>query len=186
MNAHHLFHWHGKGVKGIVVAQILFGGTGNLRRSESSLKSSGCTPAASNLRRYIGTFSYACLSVHFRRCVCNACNSSTDAVSIGSSFVLVIIVGYSQVDMLKHAPESWRCPDRHRCTWCTMRNDRYADAAHGWQPVPRAPLIPNGWPKAIAPPLGLTCGASSGSPNSRSTPNARAANASFSSITSIS
>jgi len=37
--------------------------------------------------------------------------------------------------MLKHAPESWRCPDRHRCTWCTMRNDRYADAAHGWQPV---------------------------------------------------
>ena len=28
MNAHHLFHWHGKGVKGIVVAQILFGGTG--------------------------------------------------------------------------------------------------------------------------------------------------------------
>ena len=26
MNAHHLFHWHGKGVKGIVVAQILLGG----------------------------------------------------------------------------------------------------------------------------------------------------------------
>ena len=97
-NAHHLLHRHREGIEGIVVAQILFGGTGNFCRSFNSRKSSGCTPAASNLRRYIGTFSYACFSVHFRRWVCRACNSSRDAVSIGSNFVVVIIVGYSQVN----------------------------------------------------------------------------------------
>src|SRR3972149_2547410 len=45
--------------------------------------------------------------------------------------------------------------------------------------------MPSGWPSAMAPPLGLTCSASSGSPSMRSTAKAWAANASLSSITSI-
>src|SRR5262245_20461343 len=48
----------------------------------------------------------------------------------------------------------------------------------------RAPLIPSGWPSAMAPPFGFTCSASSGSPRSRSTARAWAANASLSSTTS--
>src|SRR5437899_3313871 len=47
------------------------------------------------------------------------------------------------------------------------------------------PLAPSGWPMAIAPPLGLTCGASSGIPRSRRTASACEAKASFSSMTSI-
>ena len=48
----------------------------------------------------------------------------------------------------------------------------------------RAPLAPKGCPRAIAPPLGFTCVASSGIPNSRSTASACDANASFNSTTS--
>src|SRR5664280_866727 len=48
----------------------------------------------------------------------------------------------------------------------------------------RAPLMPSGCPSAMAPPLGLTCSASSGSPSCRSTASDWAAKASFSSTTS--
>ncbi len=48
----------------------------------------------------------------------------------------------------------------------------------------RAPVIPRGWPSAMAPPLALTCSASSGRPSSRRTASPCEANASFSSITS--
>lgn len=50
----------------------------------------------------------------------------------------------------------------------------------------RAPDIPSGWPSAIAPPLGFICSASSGRPRSRNTARAWEANASLSSMTSIS
>ena len=39
-------------------------------------------------------------------------------------------------------------------------------------PAMRAPDMPSGWPSAIAPPFGLTCSASSGSPRPRSTASA--------------
>ncbi|MNR11030.1 hypothetical protein D3C85_1273110 [compost metagenome] len=48
----------------------------------------------------------------------------------------------------------------------------------------RTPLMPNGCPSAMAPPFGLTCAASSASPNSRNTANPWLAKASLSSITS--
>ena len=48
----------------------------------------------------------------------------------------------------------------------------------------RAPVMPNGWPKAIAPPLGLMRGSSSGRFQLRMQARLWAANASFSSITS--
>ena len=54
------------------------------------------------------------------------------------------------------------------------------------RPTLRAPLMPSGWPRAMAPPLAFTCSASSGSPRSRVTARAWAAKASFSSITSMS
>ena len=44
--------------------------------------------------------------------------------------------------------------------------------------------MPSGWPSAIAPPLGLTCSASSGRPRLRVTASAWAAKASLSSMTS--
>ena len=44
--------------------------------------------------------------------------------------------------------------------------------------------MPSGWPSAIAPPFGLTCSASSGSPSWRRQASACEANASLSSITS--
>src|SRR5690606_3187985 len=44
----------------------------------------------------------------------------------------------------------------------------------------RAPLIPSGCPRAIAPPYGLTCSASSGRPSSRKQASDCAANASLS------
>ena len=46
----------------------------------------------------------------------------------------------------------------------------------------RAPDMPSGWPSAMAPPLGLTCSASSARPSWRSTARAWLAKASFSSI----
>src|SRR3989304_4805296 len=49
----------------------------------------------------------------------------------------------------------------------------------------RAPPTPGGWPGATPPPFGLTWGASSGRPSSRITASPWAANASFSSMTSI-
>src|SRR5262249_1451751 len=48
----------------------------------------------------------------------------------------------------------------------------------------RAPDMPSGWPRAMAPPFGLTKSASSGSPSWRRQASAWAANASLSSITS--
>ncbi|MNE59796.1 hypothetical protein D3C80_1549140 [compost metagenome] len=44
--------------------------------------------------------------------------------------------------------------------------------------------MPSGWPSAMAPPLGLTCGASSARPSSRSTARPWLAKASLSSMTS--
>ncbi len=58
-------------------------------------------------------------------------------------------------------------------------------AARAAERTSRAPLIPSGWPSAIAPPLGLTRGSLSLSPSSRRHAIACAANASLSSITSI-
>ncbi len=60
--------------------------------------------------------------------------------------------------MLKHAPESWRCPDRHRCTCAQCVTTVTPMQLMAGSQCQRAPLIPNGWPKAIAPPLGLTVG----------------------------
>ena len=50
-------------------------------------------------------------------------------------------------------------------------------------PTIRAPVIPKGWPSAIAPPLGFTRASSSAIPSPRKTANPCAAKASFSSIT---
>ncbi|MCY1528410.1 hypothetical protein D9M68_635140 [compost metagenome] len=50
--------------------------------------------------------------------------------------------------------------------------------------IRRAPLAPSGWPRAMAPPLGLTLSLSSAMPSSRITARPCAAKASFSSMTS--
>ena len=50
----------------------------------------------------------------------------------------------------------------------------------------RAPLMPSGWPSAIAPPFGFTFSLSSGKSNDRVTASACAAKASFNSSRSIS
>ena len=79
-----------------------------------------------------------------------------------------------------------RCPARRRCTSCTARTCRGSSCSWFTAVVAsRAPLAPSGWPSAIAPPFGLTRGSSSAMPRSRSTARPCAANASFSSITSI-
>ena len=50
----------------------------------------------------------------------------------------------------------------------------------------RAPVIPYGWPSAIAPPCGFSLSLNGSTPSSRHTGSTCAANASFSSITSTS
>ncbi|MCY1442652.1 hypothetical protein D9M71_590290 [compost metagenome] len=57
-------------------------------------------------------------------------------------------------------------------SWCTAVRTR------------RAPLAPSGWPRAMAPPFGLTRASSSAMPRSRVTARPWAAKASFSSMTS--
>ena len=83
------------------------------------------------------------------------------------------------------AQEEPRCPGPRRCTSCTAPSPRRASASSSAAVrASRAPLMPSGWPSAIAPPFGLTWSASSGRPRSRSTARAWAAKASFSSTTS--
>ena len=68
------------------------------------------------------------------------------------------------------ARSPWRCPGRRRCTWRRGRSGRRGAGAPRWRSATRrAPDMPSGWPSAIAPPFGLTCGASSGRPSSRRT-----------------
>src|SRR6266516_2210171 len=66
-----------------------------------------------------------------------------------------------------------------------VRPSRPPDFSSWWVTVnaSRAPDMPSGCPSAIAPPLGLTCPASSGNPSCRSTASDWAAKASLSSIT---
>ena len=58
-----------------------------------------------------------------------------------------------------------RCPGRRRCTWWprARRAPRWSSSRAAVS-ASRAPLIPSGWPRAMAPPLGFTCSASSGRP----------------------
>ena len=76
-------------------------------------------------------------------------------------------------------------PGRRRCTsWRCRSGRRGGGARAGAMTTRRAPLIPSGWPIAMAPPLTLT--RSGSSPSSRTTARDWEANASFSSTRSTS
>ena len=79
------------------------------------------------------------------------------------------------------------CPGRRRRTSSRGRSSR-RPSSRSFRSVHmiRAPVIPYGWPSAIAPPCGFSFSPNGSTPSSRQTGITCAANASFSSITSTS